>query len=264
MGKPKDPLEFPIKWSVVRREVFKIHPIYRQEYEVAFQDYLKGLPSDLAVRPQAELRKSFIHSPQARELCQRWGLSLAKHPDDKVWDNPPESVPLLFADPGLAVKVIPFGKIKSPEYPWHPIDKTPLLKEGRYLCLEIDLFKSAGQIEVEIKNEVQRFQAEIFHWLRPWRGPSLNIYLDEEPPGGPVTIFQVWKMNKQGGKSPWKIAQELYPKLKGTSYQDKARNYDSNAKRLHQQIVEAINRVHRLIDSITPLPEDLFADLEPV
>lgn len=194
MGKPKDPYEFPIKWSVVRSEVFKIHPIYRQEYEAAFQDYLNGLSSNLALSCQAELRKSFISSPQASKLAQRWGLNLAFHPDDKVWNNPPESVPLLFTNPGLAVKVIPFGAIKinppPPENPWDRIDSTPLLKEGRYLRVEIDLFASKGQIQVEIENAVKRFQAKIVRSPRPKDSPRSNL-----PPIPPeLSIdFDWWK-----------------------------------------------------------------------
>jgi hypothetical protein len=309
MGKPKDPWDFIEKLSIVRSKVFKIHPIYRQEYEAAFQDFLKGLPPDLVVRPQAELRELFIHSPQARELCQRWGLSLALHPDDELWDTDPIAAPLAFADPGRSVKIIPFGPMRfnppSPEIPldlspldltpllvnsFDPslLDITPLLREGRYLRVEIDLLSSMGQIEEEIKYKVEIFQAEIHRspkfeagpktivspipfeliegvWelrrsrddqaynigKKPGRGPSLDIYLDEEPASGPVTIFQVWNMNKKEGESPWSIAQDLYPKLKGTSYQDKAKNYDSHAKRLHQQIVDAIKRVDSLIASIT-------------
>jgi hypothetical protein len=257
MSKPKDLWELPIKRSVVRREVFKIHPIYRQEYEDAFQYYLRRLESALAVRPQAELRKLFIYSPQARELAQRWGLSLALQPDDELWDTPPGTAPALFEDPGFAVTVLPYGKVKTnpspPENTLDRIDITPLLKEGRYLCLEIDLFSSKGQIEVEIKDAVARFQATIvrlskpeggpktnfphspsessidFYWWeteqvqedqasnvdkKPGRGPSLYIYLDDRPVNSPVTIFQVWNMNKKEGKSPWVIAQELNTELK--------------------------------------------------
>jgi hypothetical protein len=83
------------------------------------------------------------------------------------------------------------------------------------------------------------------------RRQSLDIYLDEEPPGGPVTIFQMWDMNKKEGKSPWKIAQELYPCLKGTSYQDYEDNYDINAKRLRKQIDDAIKRADKIIASIS-------------
>ena len=274
MVKPKDPWDPIEKLSVVRREVFKIHPIYRQEYEAAFQDFLNGLPSDLAVRAQAELRESFLHSPQADEICQRWGLNLALHPDDELWDTAPIAAPILFADPGISVKVIPFGPMRfnppSPENPWYLnditpaditpalleacdpslLDMTPILREGRYLRVEIDLFKSIGQIELEIKDEVEKFKSVIHRspkfeagpqtivcpipfedlgWLwklrqsqedqaynivkKPGRGPSRDIYLDEKPASGPVTIFQVWNMNKKEGKSPWKIAQELNPGL---------------------------------------------------
>lgn len=266
MGKPIDPWDSIEKSSVVRREVFKIHPIYRQEYEAAFQDYMQGLPSDAAARPQAELRESFIFSPQAGALCRRWGLKLALHPDDDLWDTAPISAPLLFADARRAIKIIPFGPIRfNPPPPGTPcelkdiaaiveacapslLDMTPLLREGRYLRVEIDLLSSMGQIEAEIKDEVENFQAEIHRWpkfeagpktivspipfelledlwklrksrgdnsgKKPGRGPSLDIYLDEEPASGPVTIFQVWNMNKKEGKSPWKIAQELNPDLK--------------------------------------------------
>ena len=51
------------------------------------------------------------------------------------------------------------------------------------------------------------------------RGPSLDIYLDEQPDTAPITIFQVWDMSKKDGKSLWKIAQELYPYLKSLTPQ---------------------------------------------
>ncbi len=273
MGKPKDAWDFPEKWSVVRREVFKIHPLYRQEYEAAFQDYINSLPSDLAVKPKANLKEFFLFSPQAQELCQRWGLNLALHPDDKEWDTASEVTPLLFASPGRAVKLIPFGPIRANPPPPEIlrdlkdikditpamvkgidpslVDLTPVLRESRFLYIEIDLFSSMGQIEAEIKNAVGFFQEEIrrtpkfeagpqtiesqipfeyfepLWWLRkpqgglpqkvskkPGRGPSMDIYLDEKPGLGPVTIFQVWEMNKKESKSPWKITQELYARLK--------------------------------------------------
>ncbi len=307
MSKPKDSWEFPEKLSVVRREVFKIHPIYRQEYEAAFQDYLNGLPSDLAVRPQAELRESFTYSPQADKICQRWGLRLALHPDDELWDTAPEAAPLIFAVPGSAVKVIPFGPMRfNPPStdPWELkdltlamvdacdpslLDMTPILREGRYLRVEIDLLSSMGQIETEIKNEVEIFQAEIHRspkfeagpktivspipfeliedvWkLRrsrddqayniaktPGRGPSLDIYLDEEPASAHVTIFQVWNMNKKEGKSPWKIAQELYPLIKGKSPRDWDENFSEEARSYLRKVERALEKADKLIASITP------------
>jgi hypothetical protein len=84
------------------------------------------------------------------------------------------------------------------------------------------------------------------------RGLSTDIYLDHEPPCGPVTIFQVWKMNKQESKTAWEIALELYPCLHLTSYQEKSANFNSHARRIHQQIVDAINRAQREIDAVTP------------
>jgi hypothetical protein len=253
---------------VVRREVFKLHPIYRREYERAFRDFVKRLPPNQVERTQAELREEFIHSSQAAKICRRWGLSLALHPDDELWDSDPKTAPILFADPGRAVKIIPLGPIRfnpPSSEPWDlndlspamveacdpsQLDITPILREGRYLRVEIDLLKSMGQIEVEIKEEVESFQAQIhrspkfevgpqsilskipfesIEWFwklrlprddqanigkKPGRGPSLDIYLDEQSDIGPVTIFQIWKMNKQEGKSPWKITQDLYPRLR--------------------------------------------------
>ncbi|MCX5887983.1 MAG: hypothetical protein NTY36_00860 [Deltaproteobacteria bacterium] len=189
MGKPIDPWDSIEKSSVVRREVFKIHPIYRQEYEAAFQDYMQGLPSDAAARPQAELRESFIFSPQAGALCRRWGLKLALHPDDDLWDTAPISAPQV-------------ENFQAEIHRWPKFEAGPktIVSPIPFELLE-DLWKlrkSRGDNSGK----------------KPGRGPSLDIYLDEEPASGPVTIFQVWNMNKKEGKSPWKIAQELNPDLK--------------------------------------------------
>jgi hypothetical protein len=69
------------------------------------------------------------------------------------------------------------------------------------------------QVQEDKKRKFQKDQ------LKPKRKPSLDINLSPEPPGGPVTIFQAWVMNKREGKSSWKIAQELYPYIKSLAPQ---------------------------------------------
>ena len=334
MGNPKNPWDSIEKLSILRREVLKIHPIYRRDYEAAFQDFVNGLPPNLTDRPRPELREAFIYSPQAVDICRRWGLNLALHPDDEILDSAPESAPLLFADPGNAVKVISCGPVRfnpSSKNPWDLKDLTPamvescdpsqldmtsILREGRYLRVEIDLFKTMGQIKAEIEDEVEFFQAEIHRspkfesgpqtiespipfellegiWKlrrspkdQPYntagkagRGPSLDIYLAEQPASGPVNICQVWSMNKNKGKSPWKITQELYPYLKNLTEKECMRNKcpqkidfknlikknkETNnkfcgkkescliAKALLKNVRGAIARVEKLIASVSP------------
>jgi hypothetical protein len=296
MAKPEDPRDFPIKWSMARKEALKRHPLYRQEFETAFQSFCANLPEIRATASYGDLKESFQQSPQGRKLNQRWGLrNYALHPDDELWDMfQDELTPIFFADQGNAVETIPFGKVnilptaREKSLSQTLVDQTLHLRDGRYLLLEIDLIKSKGQIESEIGQLITMYQRWVDQkkkqqeprpnlplpdssfpteeWIEKRneqikqaeevkprsRGKSLDIYLDETPPNGPVTIFQVWDMNKEEGKSPWKIALELYPFLRGKTYRDHMDNYDSNAKRLKKQIIDAIDRVDRIITSLNP------------
>jgi hypothetical protein len=77
------------------------------------------------------------------------------------------------------------------------LDITPLLREGRYLKVEIDLLRSIGQIEAEIRNEVESFQAEIHRSPKFEAGCRIlkaNLYLTN------VQFGVMWYNNLVAGK----------------------------------------------------------------
>jgi len=297
MSKPKNPRETAKDWGVIRKEGLKRNPLYRQEFEAAFQSFRTSLPENKATHSYGDLIEAFQLSPQGENLNRRWGLrNYALHPDDTLWDVHDELAPIFFADQGNAVEMVPCGKVnflpvaREKSLAQTLMDQTLHLRDGRFLLLEIDLLKSKGQIESEINQLVKMYQLWVDQkqkqqeprpilplpddslpteeWIKTRneqieaagkvkpraRGKSLDINIDETPPGGPVTIFQVWDMNKINGRTPWEIALELYPQLEGKSYAEKAKNYDvtGNAKRLHEQIIAAIKRANEIINSITP------------
>jgi len=300
VGKAKDADEAVEKWNEIRKEALRRSSQYRQEYEAAFQSYVDSLPpevilyrtfsskesetmedrgflpseeSDESERLKyLELCEHFQDSPQAQDLCQRWGIALALHPDNELWTVTREHAPAFFKDPRQAVKVVPHKKTNliplsekwcsektsivsiqgekclETEY---QIDVTPHLRECRYLVLEIDLFHKKTQIMTEVEAKVDKYQVVINR--RRVRGNSLDIHLYEEPPCGPITIFQVWDMNKKEGKTPWLIVKQLYTKeVNEKSYQPHANNFDYKAKSLKKLIEDAINRADKIIESITP------------
>src|SRR5208282_5332182 len=72
------------------------------------------------------------------------------------------------------------------------------------------------------------------------RGIVIDCYLKTDI--GKVSIFKIWDMNKKEDKSPWKIAQELFPMIKGTSYQTYAKNYNQENRTIWKRIMNAIKR----------------------
>ena len=244
MSKPKNAWDIPEKWAEIKKEALRCSRQYSQEFEAAFRAYRETLSPNMAGHPDCDLIEPFQLSSDAQNLCQRWKLNFALHPDGQLWDSSPEDAPAFFKDPGNAVEVIPHGK---PKYVIEKgrLDFTPQLREGRYLRLDIDLNASKGQIEAEFSYRVKQYQNLIidgqvlkqlqnptkisFHPLpddnlpvEQWiaernkqeehgiaeirkqvekdnafrrRRQSLDIYLDEKHPSGPITIFKVRAMN---------------------------------------------------------------------
>jgi hypothetical protein len=278
--------------SFIRKQTIKRHPLYFQEFEAAFQSFKNGLPKDMAAEPYSDLIDSFRRSQQSKELCQRWSLNFALHPNDEMWDDIWNGQ-FFFKDLGYAVQPI-FSKQGR---------GVNALTDGRYLQIEIDLSASQGQIETEVaawvhmyqKNIVdtqvkQRFKKlivrrllnenpqppedqidqkleEIFdqeeHQLPEIqkqvekdkafkrRRQSLYIYLEKEPPSGPVTIFQLWDMNKYG-KSAWRIVTSLFPNIKGDSPEniEGTKEDEKNARAILRSVERAIKKVNKLITSL--------------
>jgi hypothetical protein len=276
MSNPINAWDIPEKKAENHKEALRRSPVYRQEWEAAFQSYCLGrvlqsyylgrvpgkatLPPNLKSRPLDDLRNSFVtESPQAKELCRRFGLTpgMALHPDNEFWGVARNSAQAFFKDSGEAIKVIPYGKAKLRDISENEseLDVTPLqfyhLKDGRYLHLDIDLFQSQSQIEVEVKERVKIYQEVINK--KAVKGASLDIYLYEQPDKGPVTIFEVWDMKKEG-KSPWVIAKGLYSCLQGTTYHERSNSFNYKAKSLRKQICDAITRAAKEIASIKPTP----------
>lgn len=171
MPKPKDPWDNIFKRNVIRKEAVKRNPYYRKEYEAAFKSFQKTLPPTRADHPYYDIIEFFQESDEGRQLCERWGLSFALHPDDKLWDSSLKDSPYFFKDPGNAVSVIPYKRIRPMPTEltseqrafleeWYK-DSSPFnlhLRDGRYIQIEIDLFANMGQIEAEITDKVQRYQ----------------------------------------------------------------------------------------------------------
>lgn len=274
MSKPTDAWDIPEKAAEKHREALRRSPLYHQEWEAAFQSYLNSLPQDLKPYSPDKLRGGFSESPQGQQLCDRWGLApgMALHPDDKLWDSQAQA---FFKDPGEAVQVIHHQKTRLVAVPENEklttveyeseLDITPHLKNGHYLSLEIDLSQSQGQIEVEVKEKVKKYQEAIGKVAInevPVRGPSRDIYLDEEPPSGPITIFQVWdmKMNKKENESAWTITKKLYPDITSKYPNDWDIDEDTaklspeaqQARKYLRKVERAIRRAQEEIDSINP------------
>jgi hypothetical protein len=306
MPKPKDPFENPNKKSVKRLEALKRKPLYRQEFEAAFQSYRTSLPKNRVGNPYYDIIESFQLTDEGRKLCQRWDISSALSPDDKLWN---ENAPYWLKDPGNAVEVIPHGAPKFiPEE--GRLDYTPLLKDGRYLHLEIDLSHKKGQIEAEFAHWVKWCQDLIINeqvrlhprthnknplppdslsteqWIAERnkqkaqeideirkqlgcsekdnkynrRGKSPDIIFDENLPGGPVTIFEIWDMHKEESKSAWQITKELYPDITSTYPQSWDIDEDTSklspeaqqARNCLRKVERAIKKAQEEIDSINP------------
>jgi hypothetical protein len=140
------------------------------------------------------------------------------------------------------------------------------LKEGRFIQIEIDLFKPKTQILAEINMQIEFHLGEVRGFLvdesqsnkkgSPLyrgikvRGPAIDSYLEIE--GGTVSIFEVWNMNKKEGKSPWKIAKELYPLIKGKSPREWDENYSAEARSYLRKVERALEKADKLIASTTP------------
>jgi len=272
MSKPKDEWDKPEKSSDKTRGAFKRSSIYRQEWKAAFQSYLQSLPPDRKTLPLNELRDDFVESSAVKSgnaladqyhpgkiLCQRWGLAFALPPDDAAWDISSENAPALFANYGMAVKIIPYeqSSFHLPAQPWIGIkDRYALLKEGRYLSLEIDLSHSKNHIEAEINKLLIKYQFLIGKEAK--RGKSSDIYL--ETPSGPVDYYQVWDMNKKERKSAWQITKELYPDIASKyplSWEidentGKLTQEDKQALKLLWKVERALEKARKEIDSINP------------
>ena len=122
----KQPWDIPEKQAVRQKESIRCAPLYRQEFETAFRAYRETLPSNMAGHPDCDLIGRFNLSNEAENLCDRWGLAFALHPDDELWESSPGDAPAFFKDMCRAVKVI-------------PQQITNRLKDDRYLRVEIDL-----------------------------------------------------------------------------------------------------------------------------
>jgi hypothetical protein len=212
MPKSKDPWE-PLE-SRTKKRIKSIHlsPSYCEQRQEAFQSFKNILSPEQAALPQSDLEEAFLFSKEGRDLAQKWGLTLALHPNDELWGVKPEHGPALFTDPALAVKVIPFGKTRlipippeelSPEElalaeEWSRLDFTPNLRKGRYLRLEVDMHQAS-------KEEAKALTAWYYDFYRPLvlRHPRLRK--------GKVDEWEVWNLYDQH-RSLIKVARILKKK----------------------------------------------------
>jgi hypothetical protein len=194
------------------------------------------------------------------EIAEKWGLRELYDYNSPLWNPKEEAYPHLFTKKFSSVRVLYGAKLEGiiDKNGRVPVSGNLNLFEGHFLPLLIDLSFTKEVIEQEVSNMLDEYLLIVNKPKKAkprqyrGRGPSLDIDLDEEPTSGPVTIFQVWDMKKREGKSPWKIAQELYPQLKGRSYHEHSEKYDTNARRLQKQIADAIKRAETIIDCVTP------------
>jgi hypothetical protein len=227
-------LQFKINWEALRR-----HPEFRRDCDSA------DSPEDKA------------------NIARKWGLRELFDYDDPLWDPKATAYPRVFTKRLSPVIVLYGAKLKGiiDKHARVPLSRNLHLFENRFLPLLIDLSFPKEVITQDFNNMLDSYlplvekpskRKSIKPIKHRVRGYSLEFNLDEEPQSGPVTIFQVWDINKKDNKSPWEIAQELYPQLKGTSYRTYSKKYDTNARRLQKQIADAITRAQTIIDSITP------------
>jgi hypothetical protein len=223
MPKPKDPWGTPIGRCVIRKEATRYSPLFRQEFEAAFQSYRRSLPPDQATLPYADLIVPFQLFPEGENLCQRWGLAFALHPDDKLWDVPPDSAPAFFKDPGCAVKVIPHEKTRlipiSDEE--SRLDLTSNLREDRYLRVDLDLSASKGQIVTETEDLVDKYQDLIIE--KEAHRQSQNQEGPPFPPDDLTTEQWIAERNKQEKQ---RLAEIRVAVEKNMAYRRRSRSLD--------------------------------------
>jgi hypothetical protein len=171
----KDAWDIPERIAEDEKERLRISPKYREQWDKAFQSYLAYLASLPETRRKDQshnqLEDSFLVSPQAEELCQRWNLALALHPDDELWDVSREHARALFKDLGQTVEVIPHSKAKNIPIPlehltsaelafadeWSRRDLTLKLRDGHYLRLKINHHAGRKRVRAEARSRISFF-----------------------------------------------------------------------------------------------------------
>ncbi len=238
------------RWEALRR-----NENYKKDRANAFAAYMKRIIAE-GKRPGDDLDAEilFHFSPEGIELARKYNLQLPFNPNDELfkplnYSKNSETLQFfkVFLD-DIAVTVIPqiavSGSLGDADTP-RSRDDSPYLRNGRYLVLAIDLHKPKKQIMAEIDYHVEGFAT-----IKKVRGPAIEFYLDT--PTGKVTIYEIWDMCHKGGKSPWKIAQKLFPEVKGTSYQPYTKNYRKETRTIWKNINEAIKRADNKISSFSP------------
>jgi len=180
-------LQAKIKWEALRR-----HPEFRRDCDRADS------------------------SEEKANIAQKWGLTELFDYDDPLLDRLTTVYSHVFTERLSSVKVLYGAKLEGfiDKNVRVPLSRTLHLFEHHFLPLLIDLSLPKKVILQDISNRLDSYlplveKPQKTKNAKPRkyrvRGLSLEINLDEEPPSGPVTIFQIWDMNKRENKSPFKI-----------------------------------------------------------
>jgi hypothetical protein len=213
-----------------RFEALRRNEQYRQEWEIAFADYLSTLPLAQTINPDSLKREPFLNSPQAEKLANRWGLNFVPHPDDSsMWTDPNT----IFKDQGWAVDIIRHGN--AVVRPDGTVDRSPHLEDKRYLTLKIDLLRPKIQAINETSFLFDRYLTEI--GKKKTRGSAM----DEE------LHWKVWDLHHKEGMSLLAISRKCFPKADG-----KDPNTDPTAKKYYEKVRAAYYKAKELIEKVTP------------
>jgi len=197
--------------------------------------------------PPAKLKEEFLYSQyvtEGRELADKYGLTVAYHYDDPLWDPYKKRMKHVFKDmwPIRIITQNPTSYKLSPDRKTVIADHTPQLRDGRFLTVEIDLYEKLGTIKKLINSQLDFYQNILNLPKAKKRDSALDFYLDTE--NGKVSIYELWDMSKRDGKTAWKITQELNPiATKGKNYQ----GHNNEVRSLWKQIDEAIKRAEKEI-----------------
>jgi hypothetical protein len=236
------------RWEVLRRD-----KCYQDDRRVAYEAFLsRVIPEDREAN-SPDTNALFYTSPEGLEVAHKYNLMLPFDPEDDLgfegWGTGKEYTISLgvFADES-AIDIIPHFAVPVSVHDRGPTRDSSILRDNRFLFLAIDLQKPKQEIMMEFERHLEAYLSKISdnkgivtkHGKRG-RGTATDFYLETDI--GKVSIFKIWDMNKKGLKSPWKITQELFPEVIGTSYQPYSSNYKPETRAVWSKIKNAIKRV---------------------
>lgn len=203
-------------WEALRRNKH-----YKIDRENAFAAYMERLKAE-GKRPEDDPNAEFLFhaSPEGSELARKYNLILPFDPKEPLFEPQKDYIcsgKVFLND--TAVNIIPHIAIPvslgDADIPCLG-DDSPYLRNGQFLVLAINLQKPKKEIMMEFERQLEYFLSEVKS--KKIRGTAIDFHLVTEI--GRMSIFKIWDMNKEKGKSPWKITQELYPYLKSLTPQE--------------------------------------------